>query len=109
MTMETSATPYSLVIALGLQGKASGELYVDDGISINPIGSKTYSVFDLRVENSILTVSASKSGYKGEMRLDGVRVFGIRKEVQAVSVNLEPCNFTLVDEVLSVAGLAWQL
>lgn len=43
-TGETRNTPYNLVVALDSDGKASGSLYLDDGVSLVPNATKLVQV-----------------------------------------------------------------
>ncbi|PVG01300.1 alpha-glucosidase [Serendipita vermifera] len=75
---------FELVVAPGKDGKASGSLYVDDGVSINP-GSTleakyTYSNKKLRVQ--------SDGGYNaGNVKYGRVKILGVESAPSGVRVN----------------------
>ncbi|EPQ50643.1 alpha-glucosidase [Gloeophyllum trabeum ATCC 11539] len=65
-------TPFELVIAPGIDGCASGSLYLDDGVSITPA---TYTSIDISYKKGQLTVGGH-FGYLSDLRLARVRLLG---------------------------------
>ncbi|EJD51399.1 hypothetical protein AURDEDRAFT_135087 [Auricularia subglabra TFB-10046 SS5] len=81
-TTETRAGPYSLLLALGRNGTATGSYYLDDGLSYPP-GPSTR----LRITAAGGSVELAPSGeYTIEQKLTEIEVLGAVKPTQ-VSVN----------------------
>ncbi|CAG9332287.1 unnamed protein product [Blepharisma stoltei] len=75
-----------LVIALASNQTASGYYYVDDGLSLNTIANKNYTMYNLTVgpdsDGHIkLKISPNTLGYLKEMNfLTGIKVYGLPKK-----------------------------
>ncbi|KAG8742173.1 hypothetical protein FRC10_001929 [Ceratobasidium sp. 414] len=74
---------FEYVVAPDAEGKASGQLYVDDGISIEP---KTNTRLSMSYQNKELKV-LGKAGYKMDAKVGTVRVLGVEKAPGAVYVD----------------------
>ncbi|KAG8785669.1 hypothetical protein FRC12_017286 [Ceratobasidium sp. 428] len=74
---------FEYVIAPDAGGKASGQLYVDDGVSIEP---KTSTRLSMSYKDKELKVSGS-AGYKTEAKVGSVRVLGVGKAPGEVYVD----------------------
>ncbi|KAG9083531.1 hypothetical protein FS749_005959 [Ceratobasidium sp. UAMH 11750] len=66
---------FEYVVAPDVSGKASGQLYVDDGVSIEP---KTSTRLSMSYRNKELKVSGTV-GYKTGVKVGSVRVLGVGK------------------------------
>jgi alpha 1,3-glucosidase len=102
--------PFTLVIALGREGTAEGELYLDDGESfgyqkgeyvwrgfkaVSTTGETTVTSFSKVEENSnnISTVSVNDNAWAskiGDVRVEKVVVLGMQKPPSRVWVDGEP-------------------
>lgn len=78
-TKALRATDFELIVAPGLDGRASGQLYADDGVSL--VQNKTTQV-DLSFANNVLSVQGS-FGYALGVNVRRVRVLGVEKPLGA--------------------------
>ncbi|KAF2713564.1 glycoside hydrolase family 31 protein [Pleomassaria siparia CBS 279.74] len=81
-TTESRKNPWGLIVALSANGEAEGELYVDDGESIEPADSLFIS---FKAGNKSLDANV-EGGYKDENALGTVNIMGI-SEVGNVTLN----------------------
>ncbi|KAK2592104.1 hypothetical protein QQS21_010210 [Conoideocrella luteorostrata] len=72
-TTETRTKPFQLHIALDANGKANGQLYYDDGISI--IQQNGHSLINFNFANNVLTIDGD-FGYKIPVNVKSVRILG---------------------------------
>ncbi|CAF4672822.1 unnamed protein product, partial [Rotaria sp. Silwood2] len=102
--------PFVLLVAQSQSGSASGNLFWDDGDSINSIETKIYNYFEFSLTTSnTLTINALVTNYKeSPMRLDLVKVLGVTKSVTSVTVNGKSYFdylYNFLDQVLLIHGL----
>jgi alpha-glucosidase len=102
-TRAARQTPWTLLAALSSDGTASGQLYIDDGESINP--DATLNV-EFAVSQSSLRVSA-QGDWKESNPLANVTIFGVSEEPASVTFNeLEVAvDYDVSSHVLFVTGL----
>ncbi|KAG9080884.1 hypothetical protein FRC06_006029, partial [Ceratobasidium sp. 370] len=74
---------FNFVVAPGSDGKASGQLYIDDGISIQP---KSSTKLTMSYSNKQLQVKGS-TGYKTSSKVATVTFLGVTKAPSAVYVD----------------------
>ncbi|KAF2366783.1 Glycoside hydrolase family 31 N-terminal domain [Trinorchestia longiramus] len=110
-TTASRTQPFSVIVALDQTGEACGQLYLDDGVSIDPVGSESFTLLDLRASDRKLVISSDYSGYKAGATLDAVRVYGVAGVVESVTLNGEPRPFhhDAATKVLEVENLKWNL
>jgi len=97
-TTELRKQPFHLVIAVGLDGLAQGELYLDDGVSLV---QKAYS--EIRFEYSSVSgqlTSSGSFGYSGTVGVEAVTILdqtngGANRTVNTRISLSGPCNATL--------------
>lgn len=96
-------TPWALLAALGSDGTASGQLYLDDGESLHP--DATLNV-DFEASGSSVRVSAD-GGWEEANPLANVTILGISNEPSFVSFNGQqvPAYYDAVSQALFVTGL----
>jgi alpha-glucosidase len=98
-------TPWSLLVALDGNGRASGTLYLDDGETINPDSTLTVNT---TVRGRRLTVSASGS-WKEPNPLEGVIIMGVQDAPRDVRFNgrelYHSVDYNTTSQVLTVLGL----
>ncbi|KAF2093517.1 glycoside hydrolase family 31 protein [Rhizodiscina lignyota] len=82
-TTECRKNPWKLLVALDERGSASGEVYIDDGESLEP--SETLLV-DFSVRKNGLSVKV-KGNYKVEQPLSNVTVLGVGSKPGNVKLN----------------------
>ncbi|EAW10465.1 glycoside hydrolase family 31 protein [Aspergillus clavatus NRRL 1] len=105
-TRDARKTPWSLLAALDGNQTASGQLYLDDGSSVNP--SSTLNV-EFAATHSSIKVSA-KGDWREKNSLDSVTVLGVAKEPARVTFNRrrvppESVEYNATSQVLTVSGL----
>ncbi|KAI0386892.1 glycoside hydrolase family 31 protein [Hypomontagnella monticulosa] len=75
-TTELRTKPFEILIPVGKDGKASGTLYLDDGVSIAQAGT---SEIQFKYADGVLTVDGT-FGYKAEeLRISKITVLGVGK------------------------------
>ena len=85
-TREARQSPWSLLVALGTDGTATGDLYLDDGESIDPESTLT-----VNFEASRSRLRATAQGTWQESNpLGSVTVMGVRKVPRTVTLNGTP-------------------
>ncbi|CAF3709824.1 unnamed protein product [Rotaria sordida] len=102
--------PFILLVAQSQAGDAKGNLYWDDGDSIDSIETKTFNYLEFILTTSnTLTINALVTNYKySPMRLDLVKILGVNKSVTNVTVNGKPYSdylYNFLDQVLLIHGL----
>ncbi|CAF4140355.1 unnamed protein product [Rotaria sordida] len=81
--------PFTLLVAQWASNNGTGNLFWDDGDSIDSIETKTYNYFEFTLNASnILTINATVTNYKDSpMRLDTVKILAVSKPIVSVTVN----------------------
>ncbi|UJR37339.1 hypothetical protein I4U23_030047 [Adineta vaga] len=102
--------PFSLLVAPSQFGNASGNLFWDDGDSLDPIGTNIYNYFEFLLSTSnSLTIDPIVVKYKDSpMRLDFVKILGVTKPVTSVTINGKTYSnyvYNLFDQILIIHGL----
>ena len=82
-TSQTAQQPIGLEIALCPMMGARGELYLDDGESIED----KHNLLQMRVANSKLEVRMSQEDYRPEVEFGRVKIFGLKSKVNNVTVD----------------------
>jgi alpha-glucosidase len=112
-TTESRKNPWGLIVALSEDGDASGDLYIDDGESIEPSETKFIS---LKAWDGQLKADVSGS-YKDENVMGNVTILGIDGCSDSISLNGESVSGATCDEDKGVLkfilkdvtnGGAWQ-
>lgn len=82
-TTETTNTPFSLWVILNNRGKAKGDAYLDDGISLTPTPSR-----ELTFTASSSKLSGNSDGnYTISQKLDNVVLMGIDKKPSTITTS----------------------
>ncbi|CAF1098155.1 unnamed protein product [Rotaria sordida] len=102
--------PFTLIVAQSQLGTASGNLYWDDGDSIDSIETKTYNYLEFSlIDFNKLTINTLVSNYKDSaMRLDLIKILGVNKFVSNVTVNGENYSnylYNIPDQILVIYAL----
>ncbi|KAF8061837.1 alpha-glucosidase [Lyophyllum atratum] len=82
-TTELRTRDFEFVVAPGADGTASGNLYIDDGISISPATSTSLK---MSFKNGRLSVQGV-FGFKSDVKTSRVRFLGVGKAPKTVQVN----------------------
>lgn len=117
-TKESRQSPWDVLVALDVDGKAQGDLYLDDGVSVAPNATLTVH---LKVEDKKLEASMAQGGWVDGNELHSITLWGVDhagpvkfngKEVTHHNVVLDKEKSTLVVTGLDVeawAGSSWSL
>lgn len=82
-TTELRQTDFELVVATGSGGTASGQLYVDDGVSLEQTNGTTVLTFEY--ENGTLNVNGT-FGFDLGVNIMDVKILGVNEKPKGVSV-----------------------
>ncbi|XP_043925917.1 maltase-glucoamylase, intestinal-like [Protopterus annectens] len=87
-----------LIIALDEEGKASGNLYWDDGESRSAIPTESYIMYDFSLSNNQLKMQAVKSSYidRNNLQFDEIKILGVSHNLQNVTVAQEGTGSTTI-------------
>lgn len=112
-TRESRKNPWSVLVALDHQGRASGELYIDDGESINPPATTlvTLSASANTLNATISSTTDTGKLYNDTNPLANVTVLGVSSSPSTVHLNEQSLSqdawsYDSTANKLSVSGLA---
>ncbi|CUM67385.1 uncharacterized protein PRCAT00005079001 [Priceomyces carsonii] len=100
-TTESRKNPFSLIVALDIEGKAKGSVYIDDGES-QVVKSSLYVEFS--AANGSLH-SVGHGDYKSKQSLSNITVLGVAKRPSKVTFQNKKVNFTYENKTLIVNDL----
>ncbi|XP_067936400.1 lysosomal alpha-glucosidase-like [Watersipora subatra] len=86
--------PFSLFVVVDENEKAFGELYWDDGETLNATENGDFNMIYFEVENSRLTNIIELIGYTGAMNLDRVYLNNMQTPISSATVNGNSANVT---------------
>uniref|UniRef100_A0AAR5PG88 P-type domain-containing protein n=1 Tax=Dendroctonus ponderosae TaxID=77166 RepID=A0AAR5PG88_DENPD len=92
-TTESRKTSIELLVAPDENGAALGELFWDDGDSLNTIEEKRYSLIDFKLENGILRGESLAWAQEYPPNLGSVTVLGLQQPISQVLVNGQSFTF----------------
>ncbi|KAL9648423.1 hypothetical protein ABK040_014044 [Willaertia magna] len=95
-TVKQKGNPYELLIALNNEGQAFGELFLDDGESLNTIENHNYTLLNYQVNNVknqlIIQEIVKEEGYynnDNKLVFNNIKVYmGILKQLKVCSVTV---------------------
>jgi len=90
-TQASRKNPFILAVALDDKQKAEGEMFWDDGDSLDTYENGFYNQMKFKANKGKLTSSVVKSGYATTMPLRSVNLIGFDHLPTVVSVNGETC------------------
>ncbi|XP_041362596.1 lysosomal alpha-glucosidase-like [Gigantopelta aegis] len=109
-TKQMRRNKFGLLIVTGHDGKASGELYWDDGEVLDPVETQRFTLISFTLEDRTLNNKIEESYYKPPegIVLGNLTVMGVTPKPSNVKVNGKDVNFTFNDktEMLTVGDLA---
>ena len=78
-TVFSRRNPFGVIVALDNLGTASGDLYYDDGDSIDPLQNSQYYMSKFTFSQKKLKMSITTNGYAemSNLKLDTIRIFGL--------------------------------
>lgn len=106
-TTESRKSSIQLLVALNEEGSSDGQLYWDDGDSLNTYEEKRFSLSQFSASDNILKV---KNLYRREIPpiLSSITIMGVQKIVLGVFINGTPIktfNYDAVNKVLTITKL----
>ncbi|KAL9116184.1 MAG: hypothetical protein Q9227_000555 [Pyrenula ochraceoflavens] len=104
VTRDARQTPWSVVVALGVNGTAAGTLYLDDGESITPNATKSVT---FSATSSSLTAGVSGT-YADSNPLSNVTVLGVKSAPTGVKLNgmsVQGGQYDAQDQRFFIGGL----
>ncbi|GIY52230.1 lysosomal alpha-glucosidase [Caerostris darwini] len=84
--------PFVLMGGLDENLQATGELYWDDGDSLDTYVKGNYTLIRINVNNNTLATTVVNKGYDGPMDLGATQIAGIEKDPTEVTVNGVNCK-----------------
>ena len=103
-TAESRKTPWSLLVALDLVGTATGQLYLDDGVSLQPNATR---YIEFTATNSHLYVSVEGT-FVDMNALANITILGVQQAPTSATFNgrLVPgVSYNSATKVVSITGL----
>ena len=88
-TLHSRKKPFELLIALDTNQAATGDLYYDDGDSLDTISYEKFFYANMTMGDNVFLMNMVKNGYTDmeSLVLDRVIVLGLTMEVESVYVN----------------------
>ncbi|XP_054162742.1 lysosomal alpha-glucosidase-like [Oppia nitens] len=95
---------FTLVVVLDQSGSAKGQLYWDDGDSIDPIENNKYSLFDFDVQKGSLSTRSVVDKYRDqEVVVNNVIVLGLKAKPNEITMNQKKwSNFSYEESLLKL-------
>jgi len=89
-TRDARNTSWSIIVAPGVDGSATGSLYLDDGESLSPNATKLVSLTSSTTSNGTMSISVAVSGsYTGlDLPLANVTFLGVQKAPSGSGVSI---------------------
>ncbi|KAM4750131.1 lysosomal alpha-glucosidase [Anableps anableps] len=107
----SSGQPLHLVSALSDDGSASGDLFWDDGETIDTYQTNQYTYVVFNISQNMMMSNVLHSNQEGSfINIDSASFFGVKEKPSRVLVNSQEVPFIYRDnQVLSVASLGLKL
>lgn len=106
-TTESRLMPFSLFAALNFNQEAYGELFWDDGDSIDTYENKQYNLIKFSLMNDTLSTEAVFVGYNSSMPLSNVKICSLKFSPTSVTVNGQKISY-IFDEYKCLSVLKIQ-
>ncbi|CAL1679999.1 unnamed protein product [Lasius platythorax] len=106
-TTESRRNNFELIVTLNEAGNAKGELYWDDGDSIDSVKQKEYLWLSFTATKSTLLNTKVNGSFNKEVILGKVQILGLQKQVSRVFLNKNEIGFKydIFTSSLSITGL----
>ncbi|XP_040076997.1 lysosomal alpha-glucosidase-like [Ixodes scapularis] len=85
-TTQSRQNPIVLLAAPDIKGTARGELFWDDGDSIDTVERNEYNLYEFLLVRDLLHVSCHKRGFQGNLKLGRVVVYGVSTAPASVTI-----------------------
>ncbi|KFM79530.1 Lysosomal alpha-glucosidase, partial [Stegodyphus mimosarum] len=105
-TTASRKNAFDLFVALDEKNEAFGELYWDDGDSLDTYKNDAYNLIQLSAKNNVLISNVVKKGYNDAMNLKEIRIYGVGHSDLNVTINGQPMsvNFTKTHIAIDASG-----
>ncbi|XP_072947693.1 uncharacterized protein [Epargyreus clarus] len=109
-TANSRSCPMQLMVVPDKNGNATGELYWDDGDSINSYEEKKYSHIEFKVQDNELRSVVQWWGH-GIPSVNGISILGQAYPIKSVTINGNSCNVPCIvsyitkTQLLTISGL----
>ncbi|XP_070579688.1 lysosomal alpha-glucosidase-like isoform X1 [Ptychodera flava] len=101
---------FGLIVSLSADNKANGELFWDDGDTIDTFDKGLFEAIMFSAANNSVTSSVKRDGYPdaGSMLLGNARILGVQGIPTKVTANGNPVQFEydIMNKVLNVTGMS---
>jgi len=102
--------PFTLLVALDNAGNAQGQLFLDDGQSLDTLSSQTYSLINFSAAGQTITSQPILSNYVAVPLLTNVTVFGVVGTAAPVKVlvgnSSVSFNYDATIQKVTISGLS---
>ncbi|GFQ88016.1 lysosomal alpha-glucosidase [Trichonephila clavata] len=101
-TTESRKNAFDLLVTLDENQKAIGELYWDDGDSLDTYENGVYNEIIFSVKNDRFNSTVNKKGYDTTMNLNEIKVYGLFKGPDSVTINGKSGSFEYRKPILVI-------
>ncbi|GFV46113.1 lysosomal alpha-glucosidase [Trichonephila clavipes] len=101
-TTESRKNAFDLLVTLNENQEATGELYWDDGDSLDTYENGVYNEITFSVKNDRFNSTVNKKGYDTTMNLNEIKVYGLLKGPASVTVNGKSGSFEYQKPILVI-------
>ena len=111
VTEQKEASPFGLIVALSSTAEATGQLFWDDGETIDTVLLGSYSLIDFKAEAKTLKSTIKNYGYKLKPLVE-IKVLGVDTKVTEVTLNgnkIETYNYDSDKKLLTINSLSQEL
>ncbi|XP_066517719.1 lysosomal alpha-glucosidase [Hoplias malabaricus] len=107
----SSGQPLHLIVCLTEEGLAEGDVFWDDGETLDTFESNQYAYITFRLKQSTLTSQVVQSHQEASyITVETVSFYGVKKAPTTVSVNFQEAKFSYsANQVLTVGALGLNL
>lgn len=105
-TYQARKLPYNLLIALDSNDNSLGDLYLDDGESLDSVSGKKHTLVQLRVDRNVLRNRLLENGYSVQEIFDKIIVYGVKRVCKVLVNGNEISTFRFENNVLLIHELS---
>jgi len=110
-TTYSRTQPFGLLVTLDSNNSSIGDLYVDDGVTLNAYQQGAYSYLQFNFTTNMLQAKVMKGGYTppSSAPMNTVTFYGVQTQPSAVTLNgkaLSTYNYNSQTQVLNVTSLS---
>lgn len=104
-TSESRRNPWFLLVALDKEGSATGQLYLDDGLSVTPNATR---LIDLTASNGNSLYASGRGQFMDTNALANITILGVQTAPTNITFNGSPVtgmSYNDTSKAISVTGL----